>query len=76
LASHVSEQKAVEQAKNKLRMTFSQVDYMGAITEPVRQHPLKSVGIAFAAGVWASDASKNGLSSNLVNLLVNTLIKL
>ena len=76
MVSDLSKQKAVAQAKNKLRLISAQVDYLAPITNPVKQHPLKSVGIAFAAGIAANKISIKGLPPSLLGLLINTITKL
>ncbi len=76
MGSRLSEQEAVVLAKNKLRLASAQVDYFAAITNPVKQHPLTSVGVAFAAGIVASRVSKKGSSTSLIGLLISTIMKL
>ena len=76
MVSDIGKQKAVEQAKNNLRLVSSQVDYLAPIKKPVVEHPWKSIGLAFVSGYAVNRAQKGNISPGLINLLFNAVTKL
>ena len=67
---------SVMEAKQQLRVSSAKIDYLAPVTTPIKQHPIKSVAGAFAAGVALNKISKNGLPPSLFTLLITAVSKL